>query len=122
MSLKGYLNILFLVTLLSIVAFVMVLIYVDPDTTGTIGFFLFYTTLFFSLVGIFTIIGFRLRQIFLNNELLYSLIGLSFRQSIWLSLIIVGLLFMQGLSILSLWIGIFYVISIFLLEVYFLAE
>ncbi|MBD3244944.1 MAG: hypothetical protein GF335_03045 [Candidatus Moranbacteria bacterium] len=122
MTLKSYLKILIIASVLSAVVWIMIIYYIDPEKTGFIGFFLFYATMFFWLTGLFTFIGFRLRRYFLNNEVLYSLIVLSFRQAIWISLIIVGLLFMKSMGLLYWWDGVLYALSIFLLEVYFLTD
>lgn len=104
------------------VAWALVIYYIDPFKAGWVGLILFYTTLFFMLVGIFTVLGFRLRQRFLNNELLYVLIGLSFRQAVWVSIICVGLLLMQGAGILTWWDALLLVVAIIFLEAYFLSE
>ncbi|MBD3299725.1 MAG: hypothetical protein GF347_00020 [Candidatus Moranbacteria bacterium] len=122
MTLKSYLNIMFLATFVAFISWMMVVYYVDPFKSGFIGFFLFYATLFFSLVGIFTLSGFKLRQKFLNNELLFVLIGLSFRQAIWLSIFFIGILLMQGFRILTWWDGALLFCSVFLIEAFFLTE
>ena len=122
MTLRTYLSFMILATTLAATAWAFVVYYIDPFKSGITGLFLFYTTFFFVLVGVFTIIGFRLRKSFLNNELLFVLIGLSFRQAIWIAIIIIGLLIMQGARILTWWDALLLVISVFLLEAYFVAE
>jgi len=111
-----------LATLFAAISWILVIYYVDPTDFGVMGIGLFYATLFFTLVGIFTIIGFSLRKHFLNNELLFSLVGLSFRQAVWIAIIIIGLLIMQGARILNWWDAALLIISVSLLEAYFLAD
>jgi hypothetical protein len=122
MTLKTYLNLMSLATLFAAISWILVIYYVDPTDFGVMGIGLFYATLFFTLVGIFTIIGFSLRKHFLNNELLFSLVGLSFRQAVWIAIIIIGLLIMQGARILNWWDAALLIISVSLLEAYFLAD
>ncbi|MBU2025521.1 MAG: hypothetical protein ABIC19_02045 [Patescibacteria group bacterium] len=122
MTLKTYLGLMLGATVMAAVAWALVIYYIDPFKAGWVGLILFYTTLFFMLVGIFTVLGFRLRQRFLNNELLYVLIGLSFRQAVWVSIICVGLLLMQGAGILTWWDALLLVVAIIFLEAYFLSE
>jgi hypothetical protein len=109
-------------TFFAATAWFLVIYYIDPVEAGGMGLGLFFATLFFTLVGIFTVIGFSLRKYFLNNELLFTLIGLSFRQAVWISLIIVGLLIMQGARILNWWDAALLIVSVSLLEAYFLTE
>ncbi len=122
MTLKTYLNLMSLATFFAAASCFLVIYYIDPTESGIMGLGLFYATLFFTLVGVFTVVGFSLRKHFLNNELLFSLIGLSFRQAIWIALIIIGLLIMQGARILNWWDAALLIASISLLEAYFLAE
>ncbi|MBD3238915.1 MAG: hypothetical protein GF332_04750 [Candidatus Moranbacteria bacterium] len=122
MTLRSYLTILLITSALAAVAWVLIIYYLDPGNAGFIGIFLFYSTLFSALVGLFSLVGFQLRRYFLNNELYYSLIGLSFRQAILLSLIIIGLLIFQSHRVLYWLDAILYIIAIFLIEVYFLSD
>ncbi len=122
MTLRTYLNLMVVATFFAATAWFLVIYYIDPVEAGGMGLGLFFATLFFTLVGIFTVIGFSLRKYFLNNELLFTLIGLSFRQAVWISLIIVGLLIMQGARILNWWDAALLIVSVSLLEAYFLTE
>jgi len=122
MTLRTYLNLMVVATFFAATAWFLVIYYIDPVEAGGMGLGLFFATLFFTLVGIFTVIGFSLRKYFLNNELLFTLIGLSFRQAVWISLIIVGLLIMQGARILNWWDASLLIVSVSLLEAYFLTE
>ncbi|MEA3273328.1 MAG: hypothetical protein U9Q72_01900 [Patescibacteria group bacterium] len=122
MTLRTYLNLMIVATLFAATAWFLVVYYIDPMEAGGMGLGLFYATLFFMLVGVFTVVGFSLRKYLLNNELLFTLIGLSFRQAVWIALIIVGLLIMQGARILNWWDATLLIISISLLEAYFLTE
>jgi hypothetical protein len=122
MSLKTYFNITVAVAIFSGAAWILVISKIDPYEQGLSGLLFFYFTLFFLLTGLFSIIGFKLRQKILNNELLFGLVGISFRQGIWISILLVGLLLMQGSRILNWWDALLLAVSLFLLEAYFIAE
>jgi hypothetical protein len=100
----------------------LVLLYIDPSSSGYMGITLFYLTLFLGLMGFFTLISFSLKRWISNNEVIFSYIASSFRQGFWLAVIIVGLLLMQGARILNWWDALLFIASISLLELYFISE
>jgi uncharacterized membrane protein YgdD (TMEM256/DUF423 family) len=111
-----------LVTLFSIGALAMVIIYVDPDSTGLVGKILFYAILFFVFVGIFNLVLLRLRRRITDPENAFANVGLSFRQAILLALLVVGIMLLQGLRLLVWWDGLLLLAGIFLGELYFLSR
>lgn len=111
-----------LVTLLSFAAFVMVLRFVDPDSTGMVGKMLFYVSLFFTLSGIFNLFLLWLRKKFMNSETASSSIGLSFRQGNLLALFAIGLLIMQSFRVLVWWDGLLLLAGVFIIELYFISR
>ena len=117
-----YLNLMFVATILAAMSWGLVVYYVDPYRSGVIGMALFYLTCSFTLVGLFTLFGFNVRRRINNNELLFVLVGVSFRQAIWASLICVGLLMMQGAGILEWWDACLLILALGLLEAYFLSK
>ena len=122
MTLSTYLIGISVSTLLCWTAWGLTIINVDPQTTGSWGIVSFFISLFFAIVGTFTIIGFYLRLWFTSNEYYYENITISFRQAILVSVVVVGLLGLQALRILNLFDGILFISSILLLEFYFLAR
>jgi hypothetical protein len=122
MTLKSYLNAMAVATSVAFMGWGLVLLYIDPSSSGYMGITLFYLTLFLGLMGFFTLISFSLKRWISNNEVIFSYIASSFRQGFWLAVIIVGLLLMQGARILNWWDALLFIASISLLELYFISE
>jgi len=122
MTLKSYLNAMTTATSFAFMGWILVIMYIDPINSGFMGLGLFYTTLFLGLLGFFTLISFSLKRWIANNEIIFSYITSSFRQGFWLSIIIIGILVMQGARILNWWDALLFVGSISLLELYFISE
>lgn len=122
MTLSTYLIGITLSTILCWIAWILTIINLDPNNAGNLGFLSFFISLFFAIVGTFTVIGFYLRLWFSKNEYYYENITISFRQAILISISIVGLLVLQALRVLNLFDGLLFVASIMLLEFYFLAR
>lgn len=122
MTLKSYLNAMAVATSVAFMGWGLVLLYIDPGSSGYMGISLFYVTLFLGLMGFFTLISFSLKRWISNNEVIFSYIASSFRQGFWLAVIIIGLLLMQGARILNWWDALLFIASISLLELYFISE
>jgi hypothetical protein len=122
MTLKSYIWGIRIVTLFSIVALVWVVNYVDPEASGMIGKALFYLILFFAFSGLFNLLLLWFRRKITNNENAYAQVMLSFRQGALLSLLVTGLLLLQGLRVLAWWDGLLLLAGIFLIEFYFLSK
>ena len=103
-------------------SWVMILIYVDPESTGVVGLAAFYVSLFFALIGTLTLLGFYLRVWFSHNEILFAHVGPSFRQAIFLSLVLVGSLILQSFRLLTWWDGALFIAAVALLEFYFISR
>lgn len=98
----------------------LILFYLDPQVSGLVGLLCFYLSLFFSLIGTFTLIGLALRIWFSHNEVIFAFVGVSFRQAILLSVVIIGCLLLQQFRVLNWWDGSLLAISIGLFEFYFM--
>jgi hypothetical protein len=101
MSLRLYLLIMTIMTIFCWLVFGYVISTVNPEATNGTGFFLFYLSLFFSLIGTTAIIGFIVRFIFLRHELVINKVIVAFRQSFLFSTFAVALLFLLSRSLLS---------------------
>lgn len=119
MTLKSYLFAMTLGTILCLVSFGFVLYYINPVESGVVGLILFYSSLFFGLVGFLSLIGFFIRRRLSNNEVLYANIGIAFRQGVLLSLIVTINLGLQQVGELNLVKGSLVAVIIFLVEVFF---
>lgn len=122
MTLKKYLLGMMLSTVFCWISWGMILVYVDPETTGVIGLTAFYVSLFFALIGTLTLAGFYLRVWFSKNEILFAHVGPAFRQAIFLSLVLVGSLVLQSFRLLTWWDGALFIASVALLEFYFISR
>lgn len=65
-----------------------VIVFVNPDDNLYLSMALFYSSLFFGCVGLFSLIIFSIRRRVSNNEVLYANVGISFRQAVLLSFIL----------------------------------
>lgn len=109
MTLRQYIIIMSVATLLCWLSWGFVLLNVDPFKDNGMGFLFFYITLFFSLVGTVSLIGFGIVQwVSTQYRPMYRHVQLSFLVGVLLSLILILLLFLQGKAMLNILnIGIF---------------
>ena len=121
MTLKRYLNLMGILTTICWLAWVLILFFISPNKTGLIGFVLFYFSLFLAILGTAAILGFIIR-VRLSQGPVFKQIEVAFRQGIWISLLIVGLLLLQGLSLLKWWNGVLLVLFLIFLEFFFLSS
>jgi len=122
MPLKRYLIGISLSTLFCWLAWITVLYYINPDTSGFIGLFLFYISLLVALVGTLTLIGFFLRVWFSSEEIVYKHVGVSLRQAILFSVLVIGGLFLQGSRLLTWWNGLLFILGLIVLEMFFITR
>jgi len=122
MTLKNCLIGLAASVVLCFAAWVLILFNVDPVTAGWQGFLLFYLSLFFALVSLFTLIGFFVRGRIFSDKPIFTQVGISFRHGIFFSMIAVGTLIFQGLKILN-WQNVLLLIAgVVILEFYFMNQ
>ncbi len=82
-------------TILSAISLIAIVMFVNPYCEGHLGKVLFFISIFLFFLGIFTIMGFYLRQWIIHKKTCLSCIRDSFRQGILFSLILTVLLFLQ---------------------------
>ncbi|MDD5289611.1 MAG: hypothetical protein PHT40_00230 [Patescibacteria group bacterium] len=100
MTLGKYLFLMTIATVLCLGALALVVFFVDPETSGTLGVFIFFAAAFFAAAGLASLIGFFLRYFFQKHEFAFIQVKDSFRQALWLAILIVVALFLssQGLA------------------------
>lgn len=82
----------------------LVLTRIDPERAGFLAFVFFYTSLFFTLLGVFSLLEFFLRQRFAQQKLpAFLLVGPSLRHGALVALAMVGSLALQGAQLLTWW-------------------
>ncbi|MFZ5391268.1 MAG: hypothetical protein ACOZAJ_03275 [Patescibacteria group bacterium] len=116
MKLKHYLFWMSLGTLVSWGAFLLVINYLNPEVAGSLGLAFFYLALFLSLAGSLTLLGFTWRYFRRRDEALFRHISVSFRQAVWLSLIVIVSLFLQVNGLLTWWNLLLLIATLSLLE------
>jgi hypothetical protein len=112
MSLRAYLVLMILATFACFFSFTIAVMMIDPNTTNWVGFILFYFSLFFSLMGLMSILGFVLRFIFLRKELESHLVLVAFRQAFLVSFLVVAVLFLLARGLFS-WLNLLLIIIVF---------
>lgn len=121
MTLRIYLIIMIVMTLLCWSAWSTVLFTVDPGLTNWIGLTLFYSSLFLSIVGTATIIGFLLRFVVFKQELAWRIVKEAFRQSFLFALLIVVSLILLSHDLFT-WLNLFFlIIGLTILEFFMLS-
>jgi len=121
MSLRAYLCVMGFGVVLAGATFFLVLFRVDPATAGWLGLALFYFSLFLTLAGAVSIIGFVVRVLLHRDEMLSRLVGLSFRQAVLLSALAVGALMLRSRNLLSWWNSIFIILAVTVVEFIFIS-
>jgi predicted MFS family arabinose efflux permease len=121
MSLKRYLIIMSLSTLLLWLAWGLVIIFIDPVTGGIMGVSLFYISLFLALTGSFSVIGFFVRSRFAKKEeVLFNQVGVSLRHAILFSVLITGSLLLQSNRLLTWWNALIFIVILIVIESLFM--
>ena len=121
MTLKNYLFVMGILTIICWGNFLFVASLVDPTVTNWVGLSLFYLSLFLSLSGTTALIGFIFRFVALKKELAFNLVKVAFRQSFLFSLFIVILLILKSQQLAN-WLNLFLLVIIFaILELFLIS-
>jgi len=119
MTIKSYLTIMMVATVVCWSAFSFVFWTVNPEITNWLGFSLFYLSLFLALSGTAAIIGFLIRFVGLKHELAFYSVRVAWRQSFLFAFLIIAILFLSAYNLLT-WLNSFLlVVGLSILE-YFL--
>ncbi len=103
MTLKQLLIIVAFATAICWLVWFLILFKTDPSQNGLLGRAVFYGSLFFSLLGSMFLASFGWRKFFSKFSLEYRMVGTCFRQSFFLSAIIIGALFLASRDVLHWW-------------------
>lgn len=120
MSLRQYITIMTIATILCWVSFGFVIVNIDPFDASYLSFSFFYSSLFFSLLGTLSLIIFGFYSVFSKkDEPLYKIVQNSFKDGVVLSIVLTTLLFLQGKDLLNIWntlifVGVLLSLSVFL--------
>ena len=104
MTLRQFLFIMFVATVLCWMSFGMVVVNIDPFQGSTVGFLFFYASLFAALVGTISLKSFFFYRVFSKQDLpMFRLVKKSFRNGVFFALVLIGLLFLQMQQYLTIW-------------------
>jgi len=121
MNLKQYLILMTVGTALAWGAFWAVITYLNPQDVGVLGLVFFYLSVFLSVTGTLTLLGFAWRRFRNHNEVLFRHVSMSFRQGALLALMVVGILFLQHNELLTWWNIALLILGLTLLEFFWLS-
>jgi hypothetical protein len=91
--------------------FIFIINLINPENTNTLGFTIFYVSLFLALAGTTAIIGFFIRFKLMKKELAVRAVKTAFRQSFLFSFLLVAILFLLSQKLFS-WFNIILLILI----------
>ena len=122
MTLRQYLILMFSGTTVALVAWIFMLVLVDPRTGGFFAVLMFLATLFLTITGFGSMIGLFLRTAVLRkDEMIARAVSNSFRQALFLALFVDGVLILKSRGTLTPWTTLFFIIFLTLLEFFFVA-
>jgi hypothetical protein len=121
MTLRKYLIFLTACTALCWLTFGLAVNYTNPNTAGWLGFSFFYLSLFVSIVGTFSLVGFVFRMVFNKDEKIYKKIDISSRQSIILGLLFIIALVLQSQRFLTWWNFVILLVIVSLIEIFLIS-
>ncbi len=119
MTLKKYLKTMTATTVICWIIFIYVILSINPDTTNWIGFLLFYSSLFLSIIGTTAIVGFIIRFIAIKQKLAFHSVKEAFRQSFLFALLIIISLLLLERNLFT-WLNLFFLIASLSILEYFL--
>jgi len=122
MTLKQYLTVMILGTIMCWIAWGFVIFNIDPFQDTGVGLFFFYISLFFALLGTLSILAFTLRRFFSKLEQpMFRYVQKSFCDSLIISIALILLLFLQAKQYLNWWNTGIFVLVIFLVLAFILS-
>ncbi len=122
MSLRRYLSLMAGTTILSWIAWSLILFRIDPQAGGTIGRTAFFVSLLFALTGTFSLIGLGLRLKFVREPVIFRQTSIAFRQGVLLGCLLTGGLILQATGYLRWWNLIAYLLILTVVEWLFLSR
>ncbi len=121
MTLKNYLIVMSVLTIMCWAIFALMLNVINPATTNYLGFGLFYFSLFLSLSGTAALAGFVFRFVALRKSLVFQSVRNAFRQSFLFALFIVISLFLLASDLFT-WLNVILLLIIFIVLELFISS
>jgi hypothetical protein len=122
MNLRQYLVVLSIGTAAALSAWCVVLMAINPLTSGTLALVAFYATLSLGLAGFFTILGTLARSARFPNRDVGGIVARSLRQAVFLTVLAVGSLYLMSAGLFSTLTLFIAVLALGFLEFFFLVS
>lgn len=123
MNLKQYIIIMLLGTLFCWIAWIFVILNIDPFQDTGVGFLFFYISFTFALLGTISIFSFLIRQSIGKNKLpMFRYVKQSFKDALFFTLVFILLLFLQGKGYLNWWNTIIFNLVVLLSSIFILSN
>ncbi|MEK7580053.1 MAG: hypothetical protein AAB465_00350 [Patescibacteria group bacterium] len=119
MTLKRYLNLMLVCTVICWLIWLIVFLFLKPANIDWPYFVLFYFSLFLAILGTASITGFIIYVRFSSRPIFEQVI-ISFRQSLWLAIILTAILILKFYNLLRWWNLIIFILFIVSLETLFI--
>ncbi len=117
MTLRLYLFLMFIGSLLSWTIWIFVLLNISPLSDNLIGLISFYLSLFMAIVGTFSVVGFLIKHLSMkNDEVVFRHVRRTFRQGILLGLAVILILILLSQGLLFWWNAIILIIFFIFVE------
>lgn len=126
MTLRNFLVFLCFAGLASWAAWALVVVYIDPTASGSIGLSVFYSAFFLALLATFTLLGILGRIVARvykkEHYVVFRFLVPAVRQSVWLSLLAVISLWLLAVDLFSVWAVTALLFGFILLEAFYLSR
>lgn len=122
MSLKVFLALIIIGTIVSWINFGLVIFYFDPQQTSFLGFSLFYLSLFLGLSGAIFLFSDWLKAKIFKNQLPFYRLKTSGRQAILFTILLIGWAFLKSHGLLRWWNLILLILILATLEFFFISS
>ena len=123
MTLRQYLFLMSIGTLICWVTWFYIVGSVDPYGAGILEFVFFYASLFLAMLGTFSVIGFVMRQhVVRSDEIVFHHVKRTFRRGAMMALLLIILLFMSQAKVLTWWNSLLLTVLFFVCESIFFTQ
>lgn len=122
MSLKVFLALIILGTIISWSSFGLVIFYFDPEQIGPLGFGIFYLSLFLSLSGAIFLLSDWLKAKIFKKQLLFIRLRNSVRHAIIFTALILGWAILQSQDLLHWWNLLLFILILTVVEFFFMSS
>lgn len=109
-------------TVIAAASWILVVLFLDPASSGTIGVTLFFVSFFLTIFGMASMAGYAVRRLFHPSATPFRLVAVSFRQAALLGLLLTTSLFLQSRQYFTWWTAVSLFAFVSFLEALFAAR